>query len=114
MDYIDIYSVDREDYKTFVEQLNLNCFDREVVKLDKWALATKVISKKTNKCVCSRVEYEQRIEGQERDPEKYYIFCDPDPDERQEPVPKLQLKLESPQEVQALLELLKRAKEGTL
>ena len=114
MDYTDIYSVDREDYKTFIEQLNLSCFNKEVVELDKWAIATKLISKKTNNCVCSRVEYRQRIEGQEPDPEKYYIFCDPEVDERQAPKPKRQLRLETPQEVQALLELLKMVKEGKL
>lgn len=111
MEFSDIYSVDREDYKTFLEQIKRDSFDIKNVRLDKWAVAAKVISKKTGKCLCSRVQYEQRVEGQERDPERYYIFCEPEPEERQEPRPKLRLNLETPQEVQAFLKVLERLKE---
>lgn len=111
MDFSDIYSVDREDYKTFLEQINRDSFNIETVRINKWAVASKVISKKTGKCLCSRVQHEVRVEGQEREPEQYYIFCDPDPDERQQSRPKLTLKLETPQEVQAFLKILDKLKE---
>lgn len=112
MEYSNIYEVERPDYQCFIEQLNLNKFNIETVNISKWVIATKIISKNTGTCVCSRVTHIPYVEGIEREPERYYIFSDPELDERQEPKPKLSITLETPQEVQAFANLIKQIKEA--
>lgn len=112
MNYIDAFSVDREEYQTFLEQINPKSYNVDVSSLNYYTTVTKVISKKTGKCLCSRLTYEERIEGQGRTPEKYYIFNEPELDERQAPRPKYTLRLETPEEVQAFVNIINKIKEG--
>ena len=93
-----IYRVNREDYKAFMEQLKPEC--REVKKIDLHSrIITKVFSKNTNECLCSRVTY--REEGK---PEQYYIFKMPLDEERNAPVPHVKLELKTKEEVQAVFD----------
>ena len=96
----DIYSVNQIDYQTFVEQIKPSARDVHDVELSSTSHAVKIFSKKTGKCLCSRISYKDNT------PEKYYIFTYPDDDERQEPIPKLKLNLETREEVQAFFTLL--------
>ena len=66
-------------------------------------------NKNTNKLLCAR-EYCSL----EDVPEKYYIFEIPDNDERQAPIPKYQLKLETKEEVQAFFDFLALGSTGSL
>ena len=97
-----IYEVTRDEYKGFVGQIKSSA--REVVteQISDTHTATKINSKKTGKCLCSRVYY--TAEYGEPDKEKYYIFEMPDDDERQPPTPVLKLKLKTKEEVQALFD----------
>jgi len=73
-------------------------------------MATKIFSKNTNKCLCSRMTYIAKYGDPE--PEKYYIFEMPEPYERNAPVPKTQIVLNTKEEVQAFFDFLsKRQKE---
>ena len=94
-----IYEVTREDYASFVEQIKPEFRDVRVMEIGARHNATKIYSKKTGKCLCSRVTHNGKIGDPE--PEKYYIFILPDSDELQPPIPKLHLNLETKEEVQA-------------
>ena len=106
MEFKDIFSVDRKEYVAFLEQIKSENKRIEEVELNKWTTVVKTFSTKTNKCLCSRVSYKERTEGEERQPERYYIFEMPDDDERAPAIPKYQLKLETPQQVQAFVDLI--------
>ena len=106
--YNNIFSVSRKEYTAFIEQIKNECKRVEVEKLDKWTTATKVYSIKTNKCLCSRVSSENRVEGQEHIPERYYVFEMPDADERKAPIPKIRLNLETREEVQAFFNAISK------
>lgn len=93
-----IYEVTRADYTSFVEQIKPECRRVEVVELDKFHTATKIYSKNTNKCLCSRVTYTYECDDPE--PEVYYIFEMPESSERQPPIPKMRITLNSKEEVQ--------------
>ena len=107
-DFRDIYSVSRGEYKNFVQEIKPEFRDVQTIKLNDYTTATKIFSKKTKKCLCSRVTYEERVIGEERRPERYYIFELPNPEERQESVPKIQVVLETPEQVQKFLDALKK------
>lgn len=109
--YRDIFSVTRGDYKNFVQEIKPEFRDVQTIELNNYTTATKIFSKKTGKCLCSRVTYSERKKGEERIPEKYYIFELPDNEERQEVVPKVQVVLETPEQVQKFLDALKKMKE---
>ena len=105
-----IYEVTRDEYKGFVEQIKPECRRVEVVEINKTHTAAKIFSLKTGKCLCSRVSYTAEYGTPE--PEKYYVFEMPDDDERQAPIPKQQIVLETKEEVQAFFDFLaKKAKE---
>lgn len=105
-----IYEVTRNEYKGFVEQIKPEYRRVEVIEIDKRHTASKIFSKKTGKCLCSRVSYTATYGDPE--PEKYYVFEIPEKEERQAPVPKQQIVLESKEEVQAFFDFLaKKAKE---
>ena len=103
LDY-SIYEVTRGDYKTFVEQIKPEYREVKTEQVGDTHTATKIYSKKTNKCLCSRVMYSANYG--EPEPEKYYIFEMPDNDERRAPIPHYQLKLETKEEVQAFFNFL--------
>ena len=111
MQNMDIYSVSRREYKAFVDEIKPECRDVQQVELTHYSMATKIFSKKTGKCLCSRVSYEQRVEGEERHPETYYIFEMPDDDERRAQIPKTKVILETPEQVQQFFDGLKKLRE---
>lgn len=99
-----IYEVTRADYKSFVEQLKPEFRDVRVEKIGIDHIAAKIFSKKTGKCLCSRVTY--AADYGEPEPERYYIFEMPDDDERQAPIPTQQIVLKTKEEVQALFDFI--------
>lgn len=107
-DFRNIFSVSKEEYQSFVEQIKPEYRKVEIIDLSNYIKATKIFSKKTNKCLCSRVTYEERVEGEERNPEIYYIFEMPDDDERRAPIPKRKIYLNSKEEVQAFVNLVSK------
>ena len=94
-----IYEVTRADYASFVEQIKPEFRDVKEMEIGDRHTATKIYSKKTGKCLCSRVTHNGKIGDPE--PEKYYIFEMPNDEERQPPIPKLHLNLETREEIQA-------------
>lgn len=99
-----LYEVTRDDYASFVEQIKSEFRDIQVMEIGDSHVATKIFSKKTGKCLCSRVTNNGKFNSS--GPEKYYIFEFPDDDERQPPIPKLKLRLETKEEVQAFFTAL--------
>ena len=99
-----IYEVTRNDYKGFVEQIKPECRRVEIEEVDKKHTVTKIFSTNTGKCLCSRVTYS--ADYGEPEPEKYYVFEMPEKYERQAPIPKQQLILETKEEVQAFFDFL--------
>lgn len=99
-----IYEVTRNEYKGFVEQIKPEYRRVEVIEIDKRHTASKIFSKKTGKCLCSRVSYTANYGDPE--PEKYYVFEMPEKEERQAPVPKQQIVLETKEEVQTFFDFL--------
>lgn len=104
-----IYEVTREDYKGFVNQINPECRDVRAEEIGDTHIATKIYSKKTGKCLCSRVAYSADYGNP--DPEKYYIFEMPDDDERCAPIPVQRITLTSKEEVQAFFDAVKKLQE---
>lgn len=106
-----IFEVTRSEYKGFIETIKPEFKQVEELQLDKWHKAIRIISKKTGKCLTSRVIH--LIEDEEmHEPEKYYIFEMPDDEERLPPIPHLQIQLETKEEVQAFLDGLKKMREN--
>ena len=99
-----IYEVTRTDYTSFIEQIKPECREIKVMELDKTHTATKVFSKNTGKCLCSRMSYTANYGNSE--PEKYYIFEMPEDEERLPPIPKIQITLSSREEVQKFFDYL--------
>lgn len=105
-----IYEVTRNEYKGFIEQIKPECKRVETVEIDKTHTATKTFSINTGKCLCSRLTY--TADYGKPEPEKYYVFEMPENYERQAPIPKQQIVLETKEEVQAFFDFLaKKAKE---
>ena len=94
-----IYEVEREEYKIFLDQLDLREMDREEAWLDKTHII-KIVSKKTGKHLCSRIGDDELQE------EHYFIFNYPDDDETVAPQPKLKINLKTKEEVQAFFDAL--------
>ena len=95
-----IFLVEREDYKAFVERLKSEAIEVKEEELTRSSDATKVFSKKTGKCLCSRV-YSKEAD------EKYYIFEFPDDDEWGPPIPKRKITLQTKEQVQLLFDLIR-------
>lgn len=104
MEYTSIFEVDRNEYKGFVNEIKPEYRDIKIEQINKTHTAIKTYSKKTGKCLCSRVAY--TADYDEKEPEKYYIFEMPDNDERGPGVPVFNLKLETKEEVQAFFDFL--------
>ena len=94
-----IYEVEREEYKTFLDQLDKTKMHTEESWLEQVHIV-KIISNKTNKHLSSRVS------DAELEEEHYFIFNYPDNDERVVPKPVLKINLESREEVQDFLNAL--------
>lgn len=108
-----LYEVSRNEYKGFVEQIKPEYRRIEIEKVDKEHTAAKIFSINTGKCLCSRVTYS--ADYGEPEPEKYYVFEMPEKYERQAPIPKQQLILETKEEVQAFFDFLaKKIKEENI
>lgn len=107
-----IYEVTRNEYKGFIEQIKPEHRRVEVVEIDPIHTATKTFSINTGKCLCSRLTYSANYG--EPEPEKYYVFEMPEDYERQAPIPKQQIVLETKEEVQAFFDFLaQQAKKET-
>lgn len=106
-----IFEVTRDDYKSFFEQIKPECRRVEVEKLNYNHISTKTYSKKTGKCLCSKVTYNSDNE-ENYTPEKYYIFEFPDDDERRPPIPHVKVELKTKEEVQAFFDFLAKQKEN--
>lgn len=104
-----IYEVTRDDYKGFVNQIKPECRDVRIEEIGDTHVAAKIYSKKTGKCLCSRVAYS--ADYGDPDPEKYYIFEMPDNDERCAPIPVQRITLTSKEEVQAFFDVVKKLQE---
>ena len=104
-----IYEVTRDDYKGFVSQIKPECRDVRIEEIGDTHIAAKIYSKKTGKCLCSRVAYS--ADYGDPDPEKYYIFEMPDDDERCAPIPVQRITLTSKEEVQAFFDAIKKLQE---
>lgn len=111
LDFRDIFSVSRAEYKEFLNQLKGDARRVEEIEITNYSKAVKVFSQKTGKCLCSRVSYMARTNDEEPKPEKYYIFEMPDDDERLAAIPKMKVVLETKEEVQAFLDGMKKMKE---
>ena len=112
-EYKDIFSVTRADYKDFVLQIKPEARRVETVELNNYTTATKIFSKNTGKCLCSRVSYRAGgPDDSENRPEEYFIFEMPEDDERLEPIPRVQVELTTIEQVQKLFDgLSKMSKE---
>ena len=106
-----IYEVTREDYKSFIEQIKQECRRVETVKINDKFTAVKVFSNRTGKHLASRI-YDSRESVTNREPERYYIFELPNPNETIPPIPKVKVVLETKEQVQALIDGLKRMREN--
>lgn len=104
-----IYEVTREDYKGFVNQIKPECRDVKIEEIGETHIAAKIYSKKTGKCLCSRVAYSANYG--DPDPERYYIFEMPDNDERCAATPVQCITLTSKEEVQAFFDAVKKLQE---
>ena len=107
-----IFEVSRAEYKDFIETIKPEYRQIETVDLDRWHQATKIFSKKTGKCLTSRVTYTGKSK-EDYEPEKYYIFEIPDDEERCAVIPKVKIVLETKEQVQAFLDGMKKIKEQT-
>jgi len=99
-----IYEVDRDEYVSFLGQLNKKLMDVEEHSLENCTFM-KIRSQKTKKHLCTRI-----IEH-ETGNEKYFIFNYPDADERIAPKPIMQVTLETKEEVQHFFEALGKLQE---
>ena len=96
-----IYEVDRDEYRTFLEQLNTEKLHKEESWLESVHIV-KIISNKTNTHLCSR------ISDADLEEEHYYIFNYPEDDERIAPKAVMQIKLDTREEVQTFFDALSK------
>ena len=104
-----VYEVTRADYTSFVEQIKPEYRRVEIQEIDPIHTATKIFSKNTNKCLCSRITY--TAEYGDLEPEVYYIFEMPEDYERQAPIPKIKITLNSKEEAQKFFDYFAKQRE---
>ena len=102
----EIFEVTRGDYKSFIARLVKGAIKTEEVVIDENTKQMNVYSKNTDKLLCAR-EYCSL----EDVPEKYYIFEFPEKDEWTKPIPRAKIVLETPEEVQAVLNAFAKLRE---
>lgn len=97
------YEVYREDYKNFIETFNpkFRRIEEEDYE-DKHII--KIFSINNSECLGARVSYEN-------EPEKYYIFKFPSPEERIHLIPKKRIILNDIKQVQAFFDGLQKMQE---
>ena len=107
-----IFEVSRSDYVNFVKTIKKDAREIREIQLDKWNKAIKIYSKKTGKCLTSRV-INLFTDEENHIPEKYYIFELPDNDERLPPIPNTNITLSTKEEVQKFFDYIaKQQKEN--
>ena len=94
------FEVDRDWYVGFIGQLNKSMMDVEQAYLEDISIL-KIRSKKTGKLLCTRMISK---DGEEF----YYIFEEPDSDERVAPKPVMQIALDNKEDVQAFFNALSK------
>lgn len=100
MDSNDIYEVERDEYVTFIGQLNKQMMDVEEYSQEDQT-SIKIYSKATNKLLCTRVIFHD-----ESGEEKYYIFEYPEEDEKISPRAVMKVTLDTKEQVQAFFDAL--------
>lgn len=99
-----IYEVDRPDYESFVRRL-IGGFGRlEREENEEYELVY-ITSKRTDKIWCARKSFKNG------EPEQYFIVDYPDRDEWVAAQPTHQVVLDTPEQVQTLLDALKKRRE---
>ena len=99
-----IYEVERPDYESFVRRL-IGGFGRlEREETDEYELIY-IVSKRTDKIWCARKSFKNG------EPEQYFIVDYPDRDEWTAAQPTHQVVLDTPEQVQTLLDALKKRRE---
>ena len=101
----EIFSVTRDDYVGFLDQIRPDCRKIDRVEDDN-GTTLNVYSIKTNKLRCSR--YVPKEDGIE----EFYVIEMPDDDERCAPRPKQKIVLETREEVQAFFDILNKIQHG--
>lgn len=96
-----IYEVTKTEYKAFIEQLIPGSMKIEEIHKDN-CKKIRLISKKTKQLICERIVTESETQ--------YFIYTIPDDEERRAPIPKLQLQLNSREEVQNFFNLISNLK----
>lgn len=99
-----IYEVERPDYESFVRRL-IGGFGRlEREETEEYKLIY-IVSKRTDKIWCARKSFKNG------EPEQYFIVDYPDRDEWMAAQPTHQVVLDTPEQVQTLLDALKKRRE---
>ena len=96
-----IYEVTKTEYKAFIEQLIPGSMKIEEIHKDN-CKKIRLISKKTKQLICERIVTESETQ--------YFIYTIPDDEERRAPITKLQLQLNSREEVQNFFNLISNLK----
>ena len=101
----DVFKVTRNDYKNFIETLKRGCWHAQVTQPDEQHESIEIYSIKNNKRLSCRV---YAIDDKINETEEYYIFELPDADEQVPPKAKVQVTLDDPKQIQALLDAIKK------
>ena len=94
-----IYEVDRDEYKTFIGQLDMKQMHTEEAWIES-VHTTKIVSDNTGLTLCTR------LNDNEIEEEHYFIFHYPQDNERIAPKPILHINLETREEVQSFFNAL--------
>ena len=104
----DAYEVERADYQSFCEQLRMPHFQTEMHLLEDDAMEVQLISRTTGRCVAGRIYDPRELPVEQLNPQRYFIFETPLPEESRAPIPKTHLHLETREEVQAFFDAISR------
>ena len=100
----EIFEVTKADFRAFAERLKPECCRTETTQPEEDFLQMYTYSNRTGTLLCGR---EKKLDS----PEKYYIFNYPEEDEWGPAIPKMNVTLETKEEVQALFEAIAKMKE---
>lgn len=102
MNNLELYEVSRFEYKSFVQRIICGMGIAEEKEYEE-RIEYSLSSKRTGVLWCKRVSHKDETIG-----EKYYIINYPEEDEWTEPVARQKVVLETPEQVQMLLDGLKK------
>lgn len=102
-----IYQVDRDEYVGFIDSIKPTARRTEVVKENGYT-HIKLYSSTKGTLFATRIIPPEEAE----ELETYYIFNLPDPEETQEPRPRIKIRLDTREEVQAFVNLLGKLQKG--